>query len=120
MLFVGAGAGGSPVVQAYDAETGARNFEQLVFEPSFTGGVHVGTADFTGDGIPDAVVAPGAGGGPRVRVLDGKTGKPLPGPLGDLLAFDPDFRGGVNVAAADVDGDGTPDVIAAAGEGGGP
>jgi hypothetical protein len=36
-----------------------------------------------------------------------------------FLAFDASFRGGVQVALGDVNGDGTPDVIAATGPGGG-
>lgn len=37
-----------------------------------------------------------------------------------FFAFDPRFRGGVNVAAADINQDGVMDVVAAAGAGGGP
>ena len=38
----------------------------------------------------------------------------------EFFAFDAAFTGGVRVATADVNNDGTPDVIVAAGEGGGP
>lgn len=121
-IFMGSGGGlnSSPIVQAYNAETGVLSFERAAYEPTFTGGVRVAAGDLTRDGFPDVIVAPGPGGGPRVRVLDGKTGEPIPGPLGSFWAFDPSFTGGVNVASADVDGDGTPDVVAAAGAGGGP
>src|SRR5262245_45891629 len=37
-----------------------------------------------------------------------------------FLAFSEDFTGGVRVAVADVNGDGVPDVVTAAGPGGGP
>ena len=119
VVYVGAGSG-SPDVKAYNAETGELNFTRTVYDSSFTGGVRVAVADFTGDGYPDLVAAPGAGGGPNIRILDGKTGEQIDGPAGSFWAFDPSFTGGVYVAAADVDGDGTPDVIAAAGPGGGP
>ncbi|MBX9580312.1 MAG: putative Ig domain-containing protein [Gemmataceae bacterium] len=120
VIYAGAGQGPPPLVRAFDAETGALNFERLAADPAFAGGVRVATADFTLDGFPDLVTALGPGGEPRVRVLDGKTGDPVPGPLGDLLAYAPDFAGGVQVAAADADGDGVPEVITAAGAGGGP
>src|SRR5262249_58615070 len=115
-----AGAGQARVVKAYNAQTGALNFERTVFEPGFTGGVRVATADFTHDGFPDVVVAAGPGGGPRVKVLDGKTGNPVGGPLGSFWAYEPTFAGGVHVAAAAGDGGGAPGIVTAAGAGGGP
>ncbi|QDU23566.1 FG-GAP repeat domain-containing protein [Urbifossiella limnaea] len=120
VIYAGAGEGMAPVVKAYDAETSDLNFTRTVYESTFTGGVRVAVGDFTLDGYPDVVVAPGPGGGPRVRVLDGKTGDEIGGPLGSFWAFDSAFTGGVHVAAADVDGDYVPDVVAAAGPGGGP
>jgi hypothetical protein len=92
-----------------------QNFD--AFEPTFTGGVFVAAADFTGDGVAQIVVAPDEGGGPRVRVLDGKTLKPV----ADFLGIDdPAFRGGARVSVGDVNGDYVPDLVVAAGFGGGP
>jgi hypothetical protein len=42
------------------------------------------------------------------------------GLIASFLAYDPRFRGGVNVTVADVNGDGVPDIITGAGPGGGP
>ena len=41
-------------------------------------------------------------------------------PLADFIAFELAFRGGASVAVGDVNGDGVPDVVVAAGVGGGP
>jgi hypothetical protein len=63
-----------------------------------------------------AIIAGLAGnGGPNVRVfaLDGSL-------LSSFFAFDSTFTGGVRVASADLNGDKTADIIAAAGPGGGP
>src|SRR5688572_14421791 len=87
----------------------------------FVGGnVNVAVGDVTGDGTLDVITAPGDGGGPIVRVFDGAA---LPGinrPLYDLLAYDSEFRGGVNIATGDINADGRPDIITGAGNGGGP
>ena len=74
----------------------------------------------TGDGFPDLITAPGAAGGPRVRVLDAHTGNPIPGPPADFWTFEQSFTGGVQVAAADVTGDGKSELVVGAGPGGGP
>jgi fibronectin-binding autotransporter adhesin len=57
-----------------------------------------------------------AGGGPHVEVFD-----PITGALRfSFYAYEEHFTGGVRVAAADVTGDGVPDIITGAGPGGGP
>ena len=119
-FYLAADTGHAPVVKAYDAEHGTLNFERTVYDPAFLGGVRVAAGDFTQDGFPDVVVSPGPGGGPNVRILDGKSGEQVAGPLGSFWAYAPTFTGGVHVAVALVDGDGVPDVVTAAGTGGGP
>jgi len=65
-----------------------------------------------------AILATGAdaGGGPQVLVRDAITNQTK----FNFFAFAPTFSGGVRVAVGDVNSDGTEDVIAAAGRGGGP
>ncbi len=75
-----------------------------------------GTVGLTGD-ASYSFIALGAPAGevPNIRVFkaDGT-------PYAEFYAFAPTFLGGVRVTLADLDGDGTPEVIASAGKGGGP
>ena len=105
-------------VSVYDGATGALLKSLTPFESGFTGGLFVAVADLDGDGYADLVLTPDQGGGPRVQVLSGKSSTPL---VPDFFGIaDPAFRGGARPALADVNGDGTPDLIVAAGFGGGP
>jgi hypothetical protein len=87
----------------------------FAYAPTFTGGVLVAAADVDGDGMADIITGTGAGGGAHVRVFSGADRHSL----ASFFAYDASFRGGVNVAAGDVDGDGRADIITAAGAGGG-
>jgi hypothetical protein len=76
-----------------------------------------GSSGSTSSGTVNYVVAAaGPGGGPLVNVYDASTGSLVT----SFDAFAPTFTGGVRVAVADVNGDGTPDIICVAGPGGGP
>jgi hypothetical protein len=85
------------------------------FDDGFAGEVRAVPADVNADGYGDLIVALGPGGGPRVRVFDGRS----LALRAEFLAFEDDFRGGVYVAATDVNRDGCADVVVGAGEGGG-
>jgi len=125
-LVTGAGPGGGPHVRVLSIDaTGVVNelASFFAFDAGFTGGLSVAAGDVTGDGRAEVVVGAGPGGGPHVKTFTmGGNGAvtQLAGPVGSFFAFAPNFRGGVNVAAGDLDSDGLAEVISAAGMGGGP
>ncbi len=66
-------------------------------------------------GVPQnyyIITGAGPGGGPHVRVFDS-----VGLPKGGFFAYNEDFRGGVNVAGGDVDGDGLDEIITGPGKG---
>ena len=133
-IVTGAGPGTLPLVRVFsgarstrDAAGGVCPFELASFyayDARFRGGVNVAIGDVTGDGIGDIITGPGPGGGPHVRVFQAWSSSAA-GPASiveyaGFYAYDPAFRGGVRVAAGDVDGNRVAEIITGAGPGGGP
>ncbi len=116
-VVTGPGRGG-PVVRVFDGTTGAPLTGALgtfnAYDPGFIGGVFVAAGDVNGDGRADVVTGAGTGrGGPHVKVFSGNDGSVL----ASFFAYDATFRGGVRVAAGDIDGDGLADIVTGAGKG---
>lgn len=89
---------------------------RMPFGPKWKHGMTVALVQSAANRRPDIVVAAGAGAPPEVRVLDHRgraTGE-------QFLAYDRKFRGGVRIAAGDVDGDGQDEIVTGAGPSGGP
>jgi hypothetical protein len=105
---------GGPHIRVYNSNNTIIS-EFMAYDPKFIGGVDVATGDVDGDGIDEIITAPGLGGGPHIRVF-----KTTGVEVASFMAYDPNFRGGLRVSSADVDGDGKAEIIAAPMKGGGP
>lgn len=119
-IIVGSSWSGPPYVRIFDGYPKTKVSEFLAYHKSFKGGVRVAAGDVDGDGIDEIITGAGFDGGPQVRIFDqqGKRKK-------EFMAFDPKFRSGIYVAAADLDGDTSragkkAEIIVGAGEGGSP
>jgi secreted trypsin-like serine protease len=115
-ILVGAGPGGGPRIKVFSGKnlTVLRDF--FAFEPTFSGGVTIATGLINSDLQVDILVGAGPGGGPRLKVFDGAS----LGVLMDFFVYDAAFRGGINVAAGNLYGGFTDQIIVGAGAGGGP
>jgi len=89
-----------------------QSYEMLPFE-NFKGGATVAAGRF--GGTASIVTAAGPGGGPHLKVMTSEgvvTSQFFPYPMS--------FKGGVDVAVGDIDGNGIDEIITGAGPGGGP
>jgi FG-GAP-like repeat/FG-GAP repeat len=106
-------AGGAGQVKVYDAKTRALIETLSPFGTSYHGTVSVAAGDVNGDGKADVIAGTGPGTSASIAVFSAATTTRL-----ELLApFSAGFKGGIAVAAGDVNGDGKTDVIAATGPG---
>ncbi|MFM7098957.1 MAG: hypothetical protein ACKO16_16225, partial [Gemmataceae bacterium] len=118
----GTDSGGGPVVMVKFTDGSSISF--FAYDPVYTGGVRVALGDLNGDGTNEVICGAGAGGGPNVRVFTVTPSRATM--VANFFAFEPVFKGGVYVAAGNLDGNvsssghGIDDLIISAGPGGGP
>ncbi|HVS71947.1 MAG TPA: VCBS repeat-containing protein, partial [Phycisphaerae bacterium] len=105
---------GVPLVNVYDGASGRLIRSFYAYTPNFHGGVSVASADVNDDGHADIITGTGFGGVPLVNIFSG-TNNTL---LGNFYAFDPRFRGGLVLAAGDMEGNGHADIAVGVGFGG--
>ncbi len=113
-IVTGTGNGGGPQVRVFNAD-GEPKGQFFAYAENFRGGVNVAVGDIDGDGVDEIVTGAGNGGGPHIRIFNDRGDL-----MGQFFAYDKNFRGGVNVAVGDIDGDGVDEIVTGAGNGGGP
>jgi len=113
-IIAGAGFSGGPHVRVFD-QNGNLISQFFAYNQNFRGGVNVSAGDVNGDGIDEIIAGAGFSGGPHVRVFDQNGNL-----ISQFFAYNQNFRGGVNVAAGDVNGDGIDEIVTGSGFGGGP
>lgn len=94
---------GGVIAVFHDARSDALGAENDLYAQNVSFSGRIGTVL-----APGVMVAAGKGGGPLVVTYDANGTK-----LGSFFAFDKKFRGGVNVLAADLNGDGISEIVAA-------
>lgn len=106
-IIVGAAKGGTPFVRLL-ANNGSMVSSFLAFAANFKGGVEAAAGDVDADGKLEIVVAPESGYSPVVRIFD------LDGGLKkEFLAYNQDFKNGLNILVGDIDGDKKNEIVTA-------
>lgn len=114
-ILSGTGSGETPQLRIFTgggADSGLRYF---AYERSFRGGLRLASCDVDNDGVAEIVTAPGPGRASTIRVL-----RLSGGVVGEVVAFDAfesGFTGGAYVACADLDADGSAEVVVGSGPG---
>lgn len=113
-IIIGTGPGTPALIKIFNYQ-GELISQFMPYQVNYMRGVQVAAGDIDGDGLTEIITGTRLGGGPQVRVFDWFGHLKL-----QFLAYHPLFRGGVNVAAGDLNGDGSDEIITGAGPGGGP
>jgi murein DD-endopeptidase MepM/ murein hydrolase activator NlpD len=106
--------GGGPHVRLFDDNRNAMPVGFYAYQRDYPGGLDIAAGDLNGDGRDEIITGAGPGGTSHVRTFhaDGTS-------YGvEFLAYPEGFKGGVFVAAADLDGDRKAEIITGAGAGG--
>ena len=102
-IAIGAGAGDAPLVELI-SDIDYRSW--YAYAEGFKGGIDIAAGDVDGDGEIEYVTAPGAGGGPHVRVFDA-----LGHVESEFFAYEAYQTQGLQVATGDVDADGEDEIF---------
>jgi len=112
-IIVAAGPGGNPHIKSFDSLGNRKQANFFAYSDQFRGGSSVAYGDIDGDGQAEIVTGAGTGGGPHIRVFkeDGRE-------IANFFPFHASYRGGIEVATGDIDGDGRDEIAVSQASGG--
>jgi len=113
-IVTGAAKGG-PHIRIFNHQGKLINPGFFAFDKKSKGGVTVAIGDINGDGRKEIIAGAGTNALPQIKTFTAQ-GKLL----NTFLAYEKGFKGGVNVAAGDIDGKGKDEIITSKGPGGEP
>lgn len=116
-IITGAGPGGGPHVRVFNKKGNYKGIDFFPFASDTRGGVSVATANIDGGNDDEVIMGIHSFGHAWVKVYKNDVNKTI---LGEFKAYPDSFYGGVNVAGADVDGDGKDEVLTSVRQSGGP
>jgi len=111
--------GGVPTIKIFDNRGNNLGWDFDAYDPAFRGGVNIGVGDIEGDGPHEIAVAPISGGSSNIRIFGLRNDEIVP-TTQNFLAYDENFRGGIALSIADVEGDGIGDLVTSPTSRGGP
>ncbi len=110
-IITAAGIGGGPHIKIFNLN-GELIGQWFAFNNNFRGGVKVASADVNSDGLDEIIAAQGTNGDSEIKVFN-KQGVLL----SSFYAYDNKFKGGLNLSAGDIDGDGQAEIATGLGAG---
>jgi len=98
-IIASAGIGNDPNVNVIESNGDIKN-SFLAYPATFKGGVNISSIDINADGEYEIITAPNKGYSPQVKIFDKNGNQKV-----SFLAYSPMFKGGVNVATCNLNGD---------------
>jgi subtilisin family serine protease len=104
-IITAAGLGGGPHIRIFNIN-GELISQFFAFNSNFRGGVNIATSDVNNDGSDEIIAVQASNGNSEVKIFNGRGQL-----LGSFYAYDNKFKGGLNLAVGDIDGDGEDEIV---------